>query len=424
LKKIALATLGCKVNKYDSAVIRGLLESNGYSFVPFSQKADIYIINTCTVTNKADYQSRQLIRRSHRLNPNALIIVTGCYSKRAPLEIKEIPGVNYTVGIRDLKRFLSLVNKFSNRETQPEIYDNFPNFAEYTRAFLKVQDGCNSYCSYCIIPYTRGRSRSISKEETIRSIFKLTEQGYKEIVLTGIHLGAYGWDLEPRFSLFDLLRSIEDQGITCRIRLSSIEPIEFSDDLINLISSSRIICNHLHIPLQSGDNDILARMKRPYNTLYFKDLIKRLVSKIPDLNIGIDVIAGFPGESDKNFKNTINLIEELPVGYIHVFPYSRRPGTVAAGFPYQIDGKTIANRSAALRGLGHRKKEEFYNRFAGKRLSVLIESKRDANTDYLKGFSRNYISVLVDASDDLINKEMSIRVTEIRNGKAIGIMNG
>ena len=424
MKNIALATLGCKVNQYDSAEIRGLLESNGYTFVPFSQRADIYIINTCTVTNKADYQSRQLIRRSHRLNPDALIIVTGCYSKRAPSEIKEIPGVNYILGIRDSKRLLALVNRFSNRETHYEINDNPPNFAEHTRAFLKVQDGCNSYCSYCIVPYTRGRSRSISRKETIRSILKLSEQGYNEIVLTGIHLGAYGWDLEPRLTLLDLLRSIEDHGVTYRIRLSSIEPMEFSDDLISFISSSRIICNHLHIPLQSGDNDILARMKRPYNALYFKELIERLVSKIPDLNIGVDIIAGFPGESDWNFKNTIDLIEELPVGYLHVFPYSRRPGTVAAGFPSQIDGKTIANRTEALRNLGQKKKEAFYNRFTGKRLFVLIESKRDPNTDYLKGFSRNYISVLVDAGDDLINKEIPIRVTHIQNGRAFGGMNG
>ncbi|MDY6854791.1 MAG: tRNA (N(6)-L-threonylcarbamoyladenosine(37)-C(2))-methylthiotransferase MtaB [Thermodesulfobacteriota bacterium] len=424
MKKIALSTLGCKVNQYDSAVIRGLLESNGYTFVPFSQKADVYIINTCTVTNKADYQSRQLIRRSHRLNPDALIIVTGCYSKRAPLEIKEIPGVSYTVGIRDLKRVLALINRVSNRETQPEIKDSFPNFVEHTRAFLKVQDGCNSYCSYCIVPYTRGRSRSISKKDTIRSIFKLEEQGYNEIVLTGIHLGAYGWDLDPQFSLLDLLRSIEEQGVTCRIRLSSIEPMEFNDELIDFISSSRIICNHLHIPLQSGDNDILARMKRPYNILYFKKLIERLVSKIPDLNIGTDIIGGFPGESELNFKNTIDLIEKLPLGYIHVFPYSRRPGTIAASFPFQIDGKTIANRTETLRTLGQKKKESFYNRFTGKRLSVLIESKRDNSTGYLKGFSRNYISVLIDASDDQINKEMSIRVTHIKNGRAFGVMNG
>jgi len=421
LKKIAIATLGCKVNKYDSAVIHKLLEGAEYSFVPFDQQADIYIVNTCTVTKRADYQSRQLIRRSHRLNQDALIIVTGCYAQRAPQEIKEIQGVDYTVGVGEKGRIVDLINGSPGKEVSSKITNDIPAFPEHTRAILKVQDGCDSYCSYCVVPYARGRSKSLQKEETIRNISKLTELGYREIVLTGIHLGSYGWDLMPPTRLSNLLRSIEHEGISCRIRLSSIEPTEFDDDLIDLISSSPIICNHLHIPLQSGADEVLKRMNRPYSSELFKELVKKLVSAIPDLNIGVDVIVGFPGESHENFTNTVSVIEELPIGYLHVFPYSRRPGTPAADFPDQVDSKTIKNRGKILRGIGNRKREEFYRRFLGKRLSVLIESKRDVDTKYLKGFSRNYIPVLIDVGEDMVNEEIPVTITKVRDGKVFGL---
>ena len=421
MKKIAIATLGCKVNKYDSAVIHKLLEGAEYSFVPFDQQADIYIVNTCTVTKRADYQSRLLIRRSHRLNQDALIIVTGCYAQRAPQEIKEIQGVDYTVGVGEKGRIVDLINGSPGKEVSSEITNDIPAFPEHTRAFLKVQDGCDSYCSYCVVPYARGRSKSLQKEETIRNISKLTELGYREIVLTGIHLGSYGWDLMPPTRLSNLLRSIEHEGISCRIRLSSIEPTEFDDDLIDLISSSPIICNHLHIPLQSGADEVLKRMNRPYSSELFKELVKKLVSAIPDLNIGVDVIVGFPGESHENFTNTVSVIEELPIGYLHVFPYSRRPGTPAADFPDQVDSKTIKNRGKILRGIGNRKREEFYRRFLGKRLSVLIESKRDVDTKYLKGFSRNYIPVLIDVGEDMVNEEIPVTITKVRDGKVFGL---
>ncbi|MFA4911345.1 MAG: tRNA (N(6)-L-threonylcarbamoyladenosine(37)-C(2))-methylthiotransferase MtaB [Desulfobacteria bacterium] len=420
MKKIAIATLGCKVNRYDSAVIHKLLEVAEFSFVPFDQQADVYIVNTCTVTKRADYQSRQLIRRSHRLNPDALIIVTGCYAQRSPQEIKKIQGVDYTVGIGKKERILDLINGSPRKEVPLEITNDIPAFPEHTRAFLKVQDGCDSYCSYCIVPYARGRSKSLRKEDAIRSISKLAELGYREIVLTGIHLGSYGLDIKPPSNLTNLLRSIEHEGISCRIRLSSIEPTEFDDDLIALISSSPIICNHLHIPLQSGDDEVLKRMNRPYSSELFKELVKKLVSAIPDLNIGVDVIVGFPGESHENFTNTVNVIEELPIGYIHVFPYSRRPGTPAADFPDQVDSKTIKKRGKILRSLGNMKREEFYRRFLGKRLSILVESKKDVGTKYLKGFSRNYIPVLIDVGEDMVNKEIPIIVTGVHDGKVFG----
>jgi threonylcarbamoyladenosine tRNA methylthiotransferase MtaB len=421
LKKIAIATLGCKVNKYDSAVIHKLLERTEFSFVPFDQQADVYIVNTCTVTKRADYQSRQLIRRSHRLNPDALIIVAGCYAQRAPQEIKDIQGVDYTVGIGEKERILDLINGSPGKEVPLEITNDIPAFPEHTRAFLKVQDGCDSYCSYCIVPYARGRSKSLRKEEVIRNMSNLVGLGYRETVLAGIHLGSYGLDMEPPSSLASLLRSIEDEGISCRIRLSSIEPTEFDDDLIDLISSSPTICNHLHIPLQSGDDELLKRMNRHYTSNFFKDLVKKLVSAIPDLNIGVDVIVGFPGESHENFTNTVSVIEELPIGYLHVFPYSRRPGTPAADFPDQVDSKTIKKRGKILRCLGSRKREEFYRRFLGKRLSILVESKKDVGTKYLKGFSRNYIPVLIDVGDDVVNEEIPVTITKIQDGKVFGI---
>ncbi len=422
MKKIAIATLGCKVNKYDSAVIRESLSDAEYKFVPFSRKADIYIINTCTVTKKADYQSRQLIRRSHRLNPCARIIVTGCYAQRAPQEIKEISGVDHTVAVGDVRRIVSLIDGSPMREPPPIKTGNAATFPEQTRAFLKVQDGCNSYCSYCIIPYTRGRSKSCGPEETIKRISRLIELGYKEIVLTGIHLGSYGWDLKPRTTLANLIKSIENQGISTRIRLSSIEPTEFTDDLIDVIVSSPIVCNHLHIPLQSGDNEILKRMRRPYNRLFFKELVERLVSAIHDLNIGVDVIAGFPGETEESFKNTVDLIEGLPAGYLHVFPYSRRPGTPAADFPDQVGSKTLRERSKILRRLGDRKRQYYYTRFLGKRLSILVEAKRELSTGRLKGFSGNYIPVLVDGGNNIVNREIPVRVAKVQDGKVFGAL--
>ncbi|MFH1625066.1 MAG: tRNA (N(6)-L-threonylcarbamoyladenosine(37)-C(2))-methylthiotransferase MtaB [Pseudomonadota bacterium] len=433
MKTIAIATLGCKVNKCDSAIIYELLKGAEKRFVPCNQKADVYVVNTCTVTKRADYQSRQLIRRSHRLNPDALIVVTGCYAQRAPHEIKDIPGVDYVVGIGEKGRVASLIKDPSKRETPRVITGDIreereidarevSTFPGHTRAFLKIQDGCDSYCSYCIVPYARGKSRSLSREDTIRRVSRLAEVGYKEIVLTGVHLGSYGLDLRPPTSLAQLIRSIEDEGVRCRIRLSSIEPTDFDDDLINLISSSSVICNHLHIPLQSGDDEILGKMRRPYSSLFFEELAQRLLSALPDLNIGVDVIAGFPGEADENFANTLSLIEGLPLGYLHVFPYSRRPGTTAADLPDQVDSKTVKKRAEVLRSLGSTKREEFYKRFLGKQLSILIESKRDARTDYLKGFSRNYIPVLVDARDGVVNEELPVIVVKVEDGKAFGTL--
>jgi len=422
LKKIAVATLGCKVNKYDSAAICELLQGAEYSLVPFSQKADIYIINTCTVTSRADFQSRQLIRRSHRINPYAKIIVTGCYAQRAPQEIRDLPGVDHTVGIGETTRLLRLIDGSENRKPPLVLTGNVPTLAKHTRALIKVQDGCDSRCSYCIIPYTRGPSKSLDQEETVKHISKLVELGYREIVLTGIHLGSYGWDLRPRTSLPNLIRSIEDGTRAHRVRLSSIEPKEFSDDLINIISSSPLICNHLHIPLQSGDDETLKRMRRPYTSLFFKELVHRLISAIPDLNIGADVIVGFPGETDENFSNTLTLIEDLPIGYLHVFPYSRRPGTPAANFPDQVGSKTVKKRGEILRRLGSSKREKFYRRFLGKRLSILLESKRDTPTNHLKGFSRNYIPVLVDAADNMVNKEITAKITKIQDEKVFGMI--
>ncbi|MFH2011487.1 MAG: tRNA (N(6)-L-threonylcarbamoyladenosine(37)-C(2))-methylthiotransferase MtaB [Pseudomonadota bacterium] len=420
MNKIAIETLGCKVNKYDSAVIHKLLEGDEVSFVPSNQKADIYILNTCTVTQRADYQSRQLIRRFHRLNPDATIIVTGCYAQRAPQEIIDIPGVNYIVGIEEKENITNLINGTARKGASPLMTGEISALPGQTRAYLKIQDGCDSYCSYCVVTYARGRSRSLEEEEVLKRISKLAELDYKEIVLTGIHLGSYGWDLKPPSSLVNLLKLIEDEYIPGRIRLSSIEPTDFDDNLINLISSSSLICNHLHIPLQSGDDEILTKMRRPYSSSFFKNLIDKLISLMPDLNIGIDVIAGLPGETDESFANTLNLIEELPVGYLHVFPYSKRPGTAAADFPDQVNGKTIKKRASILRDLGKIKREKFYSRFLGERLSVLIESKKDKKTNFLKGFSRNYIPVLVDVNHSMVNQELPVIVTKVENDKVYG----
>jgi len=429
--RVAVATLGCKVNHYESAGIIEKLEAGGISVVPFSSPADVYIVNTCTVTAKTDFQSRQLVRRAHRTNPSASIIVTGCYAQTAPQELAALPGVSMVAGTEMKEKLPEIIQNITNEKQQIDVSDiglkrtfsDLPvtRFPGQTRAYLKIQDGCNAFCSYCIIPYAKGRSRSLPQKDVIRQIQNLTEAGHKEIILTGIHLGEYGHDLPFPSNLLNLLIKIEDYTKLERLRISSINPTEISDDMIDHIRSSKIICRHLHISLQSGDDSILKLMRRHYNTGLFRDLVEKLQAAIPEIAIGTDVIAGFPGEGEKEFGNTVGFIENLGLAYLHVFPYSQRPGTSASSFPDQVIKSVKKERATILRDAGNRKRIEFNSGFIGKRLSVLVEESRDKETGYVKGFSGNYVPVLIPGSDmSLANHIVQVTGDHMIEEKVIG----
>jgi len=431
LIKVAISTLGCKVNQYESAGILEALDKRIYTVVPFNEMADWYIINTCTVTKRTDYQSRQLIRRAIRKNPEASVIVTGCYAQIASEEIARIPGVFLIAGTAEKEAIPSLLQKHAMGK--PQIFvGNIAKIHPYsglvtrtfpgrTRAFLKIQDGCNSYCSYCIIPYARGRSRSLPEQDVINQIEILARAGYHEVVLTGIHLGMYGQDILPPTNLLNVLRNVDTNGTVERLRLSSIEITEISDEMLRLMADSRILCRHLHIPLQSGDDGILSAMKRNYDSTFFRDHVQKICCTIPDIAIGLDVMAGFPGEKEDAFENTLRLIEALPVAYLHVFPYSDRPGTAASKLEGPIGEDEKKRRVKILRDLGQKKRNSFAGIFEGKMLSVLVEDKNDRATGLMKGFSDNYIPVLITGGvPDLPHKILHVMIEEARDGRLFG----
>ncbi len=421
--RVAIATLGCKVNHYESAGIEEKIRWGGFSIVPFRSEADIYIVNTCTVTGKTDYQSRQLIRRANRTNPSASIFVTGCYAQIAPETLAALPGVKMVVGtgqkaaIPDLllngvgdKTIISVGNVDEERFLSCL---SVADFHGQTRAYLKIQDGCNAYCSYCIIPYARGRARSLPEDRVIEEIRSLCRSGYREIILTGIHLGIYGQELSPQTTLTGLLRRIEQETKVERLRISSIEPMEITDEITELIRKSEVVCRHLHIPLQSGDDRILRAMNRNYDSCQFEKRIETIVGAIPDIGIGVDIIAGFPGEGEREFENTRAFIEQLPIQYLHVFPYSRRPGTAAFSLPGHVPENIKRERAHILRKTGREKRVLFNSHFIEKRLSVLVEGKRDRGSGLMKGFSDNYIPFLIeDAIPSMTNCIVKVEGTE------------
>jgi threonylcarbamoyladenosine tRNA methylthiotransferase MtaB len=431
--RIAIATLGCKANQYDSEMIRERCEEKAFRIVPFSQPADIYVINTCTVTGKTDYQSRQLIRQAHRRNPNARIVVTGCYAQVAPEKLREVPGVSWVVGTSEKRSIAELIASSSwpdapHAEVGPVRQEGsfgakpMTGFAGRTRFFLKIQDGCDARCSYCIVPTARGASRSMPPEAVQAQLRAISTAGFTEVVLTGIHLGAYGLDLSPPGSLLNLLQEIERVNPIARLRLSSIEPNEVTPDLVEFIAHSSMVCPHLHLPLQSGDDTILGKMNRPYRAEDYRQLIHVLRKEIADIALGVDVIVGFPGEGDAEFSRTLALLEELPVTYLHVFPFSLRPGTPAAVFSDHVDAQTRKARVARLRTLSAKKRTEFYYQYLDRPLEVLIEAARDKRTGLLKGFSRNYIPVLIEGDDSLNNREVSVTVTSVEGEEVRGIL--
>jgi threonylcarbamoyladenosine tRNA methylthiotransferase MtaB len=431
LIRVAISTLGCKVNQYESAGILEMLDESIYVSVPFNKKADCYIINTCTVTGRTDYQSRNLIRRAIRTNPEACIIVTGCYAQVAPNDLARIPGVTLIAGNAEKEHIPRLIESLVKGAPQLLVSDickarefsglNPLKFAGHTRAFLKIQDGCDSFCSYCIVPYARGPSRSLPQMDVLKEIETLARSNYREIVLTGIHLGVYGQDLVPPSNLYEIMNYVEKSKMVRRLRLSSIEIMEISDDMMRLIAEGTTLCRHLHIPLQSGDDGILSAMRRNYDSAFFKNRLQEIREAIPDIAIGIDVMVGFPGEGEKEFDNTLRLIAEFSVAYLHVFPYSERPGTVASALPGRVDEAVKRRRGEILRKLGKEKRNAFARRFVGKKLGVLIEHKKDKDTGFMKGFSDNYIPVVIEnGNSSLVNRVLNVIPDYALEGKLYG----
>ena len=428
VKKFYIQTLGCKVNQYESDGIGSGLEKKGWIQGTKNEPCDVFIVNTCAVTSKAGMQSRQAIRKIIRENPDAKVIVTGCHVQTDPDEIKKInPGSSpiHIVSHQDKTKITDNINLICHNKSSLEFkktnFDNsntFPGFrhavkGSMTRAYLKIQDGCEAFCSYCIVPYARGSYVSMPQKDVFEHLKKLNDSGFKEVILTGIHTGMYGVDLKNKTTLFQLLNKINKKKPVHRIRLSSIEPGEINEDIINLATKGNILCDHFHIPLQSGDNDILKKMKRPYDAALFEDIIHKVHQTIPDAGIGVDTLIGFPGETQKQFENTYNLIDKLPVSYLHVFPFSPRKGTPAFHFTNKIDPEIINERCALMRKLDKIKRENFIKNNFNKKLEGLVQHKRDKQHNMLKAVTSNYLNVFLNGKPDLKGKIVNLELEQL-----------
>ncbi len=428
--RVALTTLGCKVNQYDTASIETRLRKEGCRIVPFEDGADIYVVNTCTVTDRADAESRQLARRARRLNPAARIVMTGCFAQTNPRSAA-IPEVDHVIGLNRLPDLVRAVRGDLDRVTERIVVDDLraarrvrtlgaETFGGQTRAFLKVQEGCDLFCTFCIVPFARGRSRSVPPRQVLEQLQVLAARGYQEVVLTGIHLGGYGADLDPAIDLCDLIEMIVEQPPLPRVRLSSLDPPEVTSRLLGLMSASGVLCPHLHVPIQSGHDEVLKRMRRRYTTNFVRDLVTEIRRSLPDAAIGTDVIAGFPDETDAQFEETCALLDELPLTYFHVFPYSRRSGTTAAKMAGHLPTTSVNRRARRLRAIGERKRAEFGRTFIGRRLAVLAEHTPARESGQLTGYTRNYQRVEFPGPLTLANREVEVGIVGFRGATLLG----
>lgn len=420
MNRFFIQTLGCKVNQYESDGIATDLEKKGWIKGKDGENANVIIINTCAVTSKAGMQSRQAIRKIMKDNPTAKIIVTGCHAQTDPDTIRKINPAHQIICHQDKIHIADYVASFREEtsdlvfkksdHTTSNFFGSFQHVVkgDMTRAYLKIQDGCNAFCTYCIVPYARGSSVSMPKQDVIRHLKDLGESGFKEVILSGIHLGMYGLDFKENFSLFHLLDQINQERPVHRIRLSSIEPKEIHEGIIQLAASRNILCDHFHIPLQSGDDDILKKMKRPYDVVFIKDRIQMIHDILPFAGIGVDVLIGFPSETDKQFENTYRLIESLPISYLHIFPFSARKGTPAYHFTPKINEKIIKERCQMMRKLDKIKRKNFINANMNHQQEGLIQNTRDKKTGFLKAITSNYLSVLLDESPDFCGKILDL----------------
>lgn len=407
MPRVALTTLGCKVNQFETETMEGLFRQKGYQVVLFDEQADVYVINTCSVTHLGEKKSRQLIRRALRSNPEAIIAVTGCYSQIASEQVAKIEGVRVVIGTRQRHQIVRLVEEAAKQKQmvqsltdimQAKEFEDIPllELPRRTRAFLKIQEGCTNFCTYCIIPYTRGPLRSRKLDGVCAEAKKLIEAGFQEIVLTGIHLGAYGRDLSEDIELADAVEKILSLDGLKRLRLGSLESVEVSPKLRRLFVEDQRLCPHLHLPLQAGADKILQAMHRHYTTRQYKEMMDKLLAEIPDLAISTDIIVGFPGETEADFVSSLSFVETIPFARIHVFPYSRREGTPAALYAGQVDERVKKQRTHAMQALADRKSDAFRQSFIGNEMKVLWEAEHNG---IINGLTGNYLKVFAKAEE-------------------------
>ncbi|HMH49570.1 MAG TPA: tRNA (N(6)-L-threonylcarbamoyladenosine(37)-C(2))-methylthiotransferase MtaB [Candidatus Acidoferrum sp.] len=432
---VAFATLGCRLNQVDTQELQGTLEARGYRTVPSAEGADVVIVNTCTVTARADFSDRQAIRRVGRLNPHARIVVTGCWAQVNPDAVAGVSGVDLVVGNGDKPRLPDLLERLLARERLDTPETHVAGLATAralpamplgratgrSRAFLKLQDGCQHRCAFCVVPLARGVSRSREIAAVLDQARGLVDSGHPELVLTGVDLGYYGADLAPRTTLAALLRSLAEIPGLRWIRMSSLLPAYFTPDLLDVVTGSPLIAPHLHVPLQSGSDPTLRRMRRPYTVAMYRRLVERLATAIPRLGLGADVIVGFPGESDADFEQTMAVIDGLPLTYLHVFPYSDRPGTEASGLDGHLAASVITERGRRLRALGRAKNLAFRRGLVGGTEDVLVLETRDRASGRLVGLTGNYVEVAFAGSDDLMGRMARVRVTEATPAGTVGV---
>ena len=431
MKKVAFYTLGCKVNQYETEAMLELFEKEGYEKAETEDYADVYVINTCTVTHMSDRKSRQYIRRMKKKNPDAIIAVVGCYSQVSPEEILSIDEVNLVMGTNDRKKIVEEVKKIDASRKVSTVDDimKVKAFEEMeinktngkTRAFMKIQDGCDRYCSYCIIPYARGRVRSRDLESIVKEVENLASNGYKEVVLTGIHVASYGKDIKDSdIKLLDVIKQINDiEGIE-RIRLSSVEPILFTDEFVEAVSTMDKVCPHYHLSLQSGCDETLKRMKRRYTTEEYKAIVDRLRAAIPNVSITTDVIVGFPGETNEEFDKTYEFLKDIELTHMHVFKYSPRKGTPAATMENQVDPSTKHDRSEKLLQLNEENFNKFGQKMLDKEFNVLFEQKVGDNK--YEGLTENYVKVIVESDNDISEQILKVKIKDVKNEFLEGIL--
>lgn len=436
---VAFHTLGCKVNHYETEGIWQMFMEHGYERVDFNRRADVYVINTCTVTNTGDRKSRQMIRRAIRTNPEAVICVTGCYAQTSPGEVMEIPGVDVIVGTQNRKKMIEYIEE--HQETRLPINGvqdimrnrvfeemDVPEFSDRTRASLKIQEGCNNFCTFCIIPWSRGLLRSRDPENVIEQARKLVDAGYKEIVLTGIHTAGYGEDMKD-YNFAMLLRDLEEKvdGLK-RIRISSIEASQVTNEVIQVLNDSKKIVRHLHMPLQSGSNTVLQRMRRKYSAEFYREKIDYIRQALPNLAITSDIIVGFPGETAEEFMETYNFVQDLGYAELHVFPYSPRTGTPAARMKDQVDKETKNKRVEQMIDLSNELARKYALQFKDSVLEVIPEEPLpDKNFQgHLVGYTDNYLKVHFEGPDHLIGEIVRVKITNpgypLTEGKFVRVM--
>ncbi len=427
MKKVAFYTLGCKVNQYETEAMTELFKDEGYEISSYDSFADIYVINTCTVTGMSDRKSRQIIRRAKKSNPDAYVIVTGCYAQTKPDEVLEIEGVNLVLGTKDRGKVVELYEKnvkniSTNCVTDIMHTHDFDNltvttYSERTRAYTKIQEGCNQFCSYCKIPYARGPIRSRNFDEVISETRRLAENGFTEITYVGIHIASYGLDTKSE-TLADLLVAANKIEQIKRIRLSSIEPMTLDESFIDKIKDANKLCHHFHLSLQSGCDETLKRMNRKYTTDDYFKIVSGLRKHFPDVAITTDIMVGFPGETDEEFEATCNFAKNVAFSDAHIFQYSKREGTPAAKFPDQVDSQVKETRSKTINDICKASKQKFMETFLGRTLEVLFE--QPASGGYFEGKTDNYQNVLVKTNEDLSGKYKYVRLDKIKNDAFIG----